>query len=239
MTPRQRLTFHRVRLLLALTATLAAYTATPACAAPVHAPEPGPTHLFGSGHPAASGSPGHVRQDARQHGRPHDDTPDAPVASAGATDAPGQDPPAPAEESPVVMPSDSASASFRPADPDPSRAGSLAGQGRMRPGRPDGPAAEVEGDDDVPTQPPDPAGIPEEPETADPAGQSPAASQPPEEAGLDPARPPLRPAATQNAAQQSQDAGEPVLDILPLGSGLVFIGLGLGLAFLGLRLRKS
>jgi hypothetical protein len=32
---------------------------------------------------------------------------------------------------------------------------------------------------------------------------------------------------------------EPVLQILPLGSGLVLIGLGLGLAFVALRLRRG
>ncbi|MFI8307638.1 hypothetical protein ACIF80_30320 [Streptomyces sp. NPDC085927] len=31
----------------------------------------------------------------------------------------------------------------------------------------------------------------------------------------------------------------PMLRILPLGSGLVLMGLGLGLAFVGLRLRRS
>jgi hypothetical protein len=34
-------------------------------------------------------------------------------------------------------------------------------------------------------------------------------------------------------------APEPVLEILPLGSGLILIGLGLGLAFLALRLRRD
>ncbi|MEV5316619.1 hypothetical protein AB0K92_02895 [Streptomyces sp. NPDC052687] len=33
--------------------------------------------------------------------------------------------------------------------------------------------------------------------------------------------------------------GEPVLRILPLGSGMVLIGLGLGLAFVGLRVRRG
>jgi hypothetical protein len=34
-------------------------------------------------------------------------------------------------------------------------------------------------------------------------------------------------------------SGEPVLRILPLGSGMVLIGLGLGLAFVGLRVRRG
>ncbi|MFJ2609546.1 hypothetical protein ACIQOU_09550 [Streptomyces sp. NPDC091279] len=42
----------------------------------------------------------------------------------------------------------------------------------------------------------------------------------------------------QNASQPDV-ANEPVLRLLPLGSGLVLIGLGLALAFLGLRLRRG
>lgn len=126
----------------------------------------------------------------------------------------------------------------RPAD-EPSRAGSRAGEGRMRPGRPDGPVAEVEGDDGSGTMTgvPDPAG-PQEPETADLPAVSATASLPPEEAGLDPARPP-RPTATRNDASQDAAPAGPTLKILPLGTGLVLIGLGLGLAFLGLRIRRS
>ena len=40
-------------------------------------------------------------------------------------------------------------------------------------------------------------------------------------------------------AQQAATPAEPVLRILPLGSGLVLIGLGLGFAFIGLRLRRA
>jgi hypothetical protein len=32
---------------------------------------------------------------------------------------------------------------------------------------------------------------------------------------------------------------EPALELLPLGSGLILIGLGLGLAFLALRARRA
>jgi hypothetical protein len=102
----------------------------------------------------------------------------------------------------------------------------------MRPGRPDGPPAEVEGDDDpVPTQAPG-TGRPEEPETANLPAATPPNPDAPDQAGLD--QPPAR-----NAAQQGQAPSEPVLQILPLGSGLILIGLGLALAFLGLRLRRS
>ncbi|MFJ9865333.1 hypothetical protein [Streptomyces sp. NPDC101165] len=139
---------------------------------------------------------------------------------------------------------DSASDSASPSAPaEPSRAGSRAGEGRRRPGRPDGPAAEEEGDDDTGTVPRAPDtdpedGYPEEAETAVTPDQAPAASESPAEAGLNPARPPQQPAG-QNAVHQGQASAEPTLQILPLGSGLVLIGLGLGLAFVGLRVRRS
>jgi hypothetical protein len=41
------------------------------------------------------------------------------------------------------------------------------------------------------------------------------------------------------AVGEEGPATEPVLRILPLGSGLVLIGLGLGLALLGVRLRRA
>lgn len=37
----------------------------------------------------------------------------------------------------------------------------------------------------------------------------------------------------------AEDPAEPVLRILPLGTGLILIGLGLGLAFIALRVRRS
>jgi hypothetical protein len=58
----------------------------------------------------------------------------------------------------------------------------------------------------------------------------------PGEAGLVPSVPPVRP-DPQNVARER--TSEPVLHILPLGSGLVLIGLGLGLAFVALRLRRA
>ncbi|MEU9349933.1 hypothetical protein AB0D65_02675 [Streptomyces griseoloalbus] len=42
-----------------------------------------------------------------------------------------------------------------------------------------------------------------------------------------------------DAVAGAQPAVEPVLRILPLGSGLVLIGLGLGLAFVALRMRQG
>jgi pyruvate/2-oxoglutarate dehydrogenase complex dihydrolipoamide acyltransferase (E2) component len=102
----------------------------------------------------------------------------------------------------------------------------------MRPGRADGLATEVEGDDDLATA--TPAAQPAEPETTN----LPAASEPPAASGLDSATPAPQ-SDTQQAAQQGEAPAEPVLRILPLGSGLVLIGLGLGLALLGLRLRRN
>ncbi|MFF9175474.1 hypothetical protein [Streptomyces sp. NPDC014793] len=159
--------------------------------------------------------------------------------------APAARPTAPVTPAALVSASPAASRSAaRPhahSDPaaEPSRAGSRAGEGRMRPGRPDGPAAEEEGDDGsgTVTMAPDPFD-PQEPETADiPAGNQ-TASVPPEEAGLDPARPPRQTAARNEVRRDAAPAG-PTLEILPLGTGLVLVGLGLGLAFLGLRVRRT
>ncbi|MER7837296.1 hypothetical protein ABTY98_15645 [Streptomyces sp. NPDC096040] len=125
-------------------------------------------------------------------------------------------------------PSDSASASV---SPEPSRAGTLAGEGRLRPGRPQGPAAAVQGqgEDEDEDEPGDETG------DASPVATS---AQPTREAGLRPTAP--QPSPTHQAvAHSEEDASEPVLHILPLGSGLVLIGLGLGLAFVALRVRRS
>ncbi|GAA4305948.1 hypothetical protein GCM10023086_23970 [Streptomyces venetus] len=98
---------------------------------------------------------------------------------------------------------------------EPSRAGSRAGEGRERPGRPGRPEEADTGADDS-------TAVPEEP---------------PETLPVPPAQTeePVRDAA---AARGERPVG-PVLRILPLGSGLVLIGLGLGLAFFALRLRRS
>jgi hypothetical protein len=64
--------------------------------------------------------------------------------------------------------------------------------------------------------------------------ESPAASEPPQAAAQVTPVPALRQTVTRAAPP-----AEPVLRVLPLGSGLVLIGLGLGLAFVGLRLRRA
>ncbi|MEU3028837.1 hypothetical protein ACPCBC_22510 [Streptomyces incarnatus] len=230
MTPWLRLTHPCLRLLLVLTAALPAYGTAAAYAA-----EAGPPHSPTAGHPAgtpsASSSPaGHTGGSGGPAGA------GGPAAAGNAAgsghaghdhqDRPGHDGAGAQHPHP---PSGPASASYSMPSGEPSRAGSGAGEGKLRPGRQDGPWAQVEGDEDAV---PDSAAQPAEPETAEP----PTASRPTEEAGLDPT--PGR-SADQDAARQSENASEPALRILPLGSGLVLIGLGLGLAFLGLRLRRS
>ncbi|MFF8732668.1 hypothetical protein ACF073_40330 [Streptomyces sp. NPDC015171] len=186
--------------------------------------------------PPYTAEPGSVRPAPPEYGeqRPRPAADASPEqTSAAPADPAAQDPPAA-----VPIPSDSASASVHPYQPlavvsaEPSRAGSRAGEGRLRPGRRDGAVAQVEGDDDP--APATPAAQPAEPETT----VVPGASEPPGQDGLDSAAPPPQPTA-QQAAQQGEEPTEPVLQILPLGSGLVLIGLGLGLALLGLRLRRN
>lgn len=129
---------------------------------------------------------------------------------------------------PGPLTSDSVGAS---ATPRPSLAGTVAGEGRTRPGRHLGPAVTVMGDED----PDDP-----DEEAAEDGAESRAATaaQPPRDAAVNPTAP--QPPPVHQAIAPGQDGEtEPVLDILPLGSGLVLIGLGLGLAFIGLRVRRG
>ncbi|MER5749322.1 hypothetical protein [Streptomyces sp. NPDC002088] len=137
----------------------------------------------------------------------------------------------------------SASASSSASAAEPDRAGSVAGEGRQRPGRPEETAAQVEGEDeDGGEDSAYPDGTDEGEDSgsatvgpdASAAGQ---ATESPGQAGLAPATPPSEP-GQQTAAQPDRSA-EPELQILPLGSGLVLIGLGFGLAFVGLRLRRG
>ncbi|GAX58063.1 hypothetical protein [Streptomyces olivochromogenes] len=118
------------------------------------------------------------------------------------------------------------------ADPAPSagasRAGSSAGEGRTHPGREESPARDEDGsrEDTVPTY------TDRDPDEENAASDRPEATGAPE---------PSRPAAV---PVQHNEVGpatppEPVLKILPLGGGLILIGLGLGLAFLALRLRRG
>ncbi|MER6344896.1 hypothetical protein ACWC10_12420 [Streptomyces sp. NPDC001595] len=103
------------------------------------------------------------------------------------------------------------SPSAKSPSPSLSRAGNPAGEGRKRPGRREEPVE--------PSRPPVPP--PVEPEAEETPAYE-ATAVPPEAAVVD-----------------GERAGEPVLRILPLGSGMVLIGLGLGLAFVGLRVRRD
>lgn len=113
-------------------------------------------------------------------------------------------------------PSGSPSASASPSV-EPSWAGSRAGEGRMRPGRPEEPW---------------PGTATARPSGTGAAGDVPASS-PASDPGATHEEEPVDQAVTDSAAS------EPVLRILPLGSGLVLIGLGLGLAFVALRVRRA
>ncbi|WP_406124311.1 hypothetical protein [Streptomyces sp. NBC_00989] len=132
------------------------------------------------------------------------------------------------------------------ASAEPSRAGNLAGEGRERPGRTAEPTADEdesggggEGDDD------DTAGLKADGDddgsrsdsSAGPGSPAPADSASSQEATPVPTSPPLQP--LHRTVTHAEDPAEPVLRILPLGSGLILIGLGLGLAFIALRVRRS
>jgi hypothetical protein len=101
---------------------------------------------------------------------------------------------------------------------DASRAGSGPGEGRARPGREE-PGGQSESEA---AEPPytdrDPAVL-----------DRPEASAAPQEAAI-----PVR----QSVGRPGR-APEPVFPIVPLGSGLILIGLGLGLAFFALRVRRG
>ncbi len=121
-----------------------------------------------------------------------------------------------------------------------SRAGSRAGEGRQRPGREAAPQDEGA----AVLRPEIDPGVPDAPE----GPASPESTVSPEigsEIG-----PEIGPEPSQNVTQSSSPSVEqavarpvrtmePGLRILPLGSGLVLIGLGLGLAFLALRGRRG
>lgn len=64
-----------------------------------------------------------------------------------------------------------------------------------------------------------------------------AVPEPPRETADPPATPLPRPHAEQ--AVQAERPVEPALQILPLGGGLILVGLGLGLAFVALRVRRG
>lgn len=177
---------------------------------------PGRTH----GRPASTLSPGPgpgARND-RVPSYPRDPSkapvPTSPAGSASAASA-----------YPVLSASPSGSSV---ASDEPDRAGSRAGEGRIRPGR-TGEAAETD-----PEVRDEETAAEEEGFGEEPAEES--AAEAPREAGLVPSASPQT--VRRADAAEEQPVGR-MLRILPLGSGLVLIGLGLGLAFVGLRLRRG
>jgi hypothetical protein len=101
---------------------------------------------------------------------------------------------------------------------DASRAGSVPGEGRARPGREE-PWRQSE------TGPADPTYT-----DRDPAVPEASAASEPSQAAVIPVR---------QSVGRTGGTPAPVLQIVPLGSGLILIGLGLGLAFLALRIRRG
>ncbi|MCX4576304.1 hypothetical protein OHB41_24630 [Streptomyces sp. NBC_01571] len=103
-----------------------------------------------------------------------------------------------------------------------SRAGSEAGEGRARPGREERNQGEGAYDEDSAPTYTDRDPLQESPGSDVTTGPPPNAAVPVEQHVVRPAAP-----------------ARPTLRILPLGGGLILIGLGLGMAFLALRLRRG
>ncbi|MER5213984.1 hypothetical protein ABT063_26275 [Streptomyces sp. NPDC002838] len=118
-----------------------------------------------------------------------------------------------------------------PSATEPSRAGSRAGEGRERPGR-RVPLESAPEDAEGTAAPEDEGG-----QEAD--GGLTAEPEPPRATGVVPSGHPPRPADQGQAAGRAERSAEPGLEILPLGSGLILVGLGLGLAFVALRVRRG
>ncbi|MFH9572457.1 hypothetical protein ACH4MG_18185 [Streptomyces sp. NPDC017454] len=212
------------------------------------APVPAPVHrVFADpgGFGGRDGRGGHERPRLEDgHDGPGiPDSPDAGPAAPTATKEPGPagspprdsatpSPPSPSASSSSVSSTASASASGAPeADPEPSRAGSRPGEGRQRPGRPEERKPAEGGTEEN-------AGHRTGRDGGEDTLGDPDAAVSSEKAALVPS-PSLSRAQPQAAGTHAEDATGPVLRVLPLGSGLVLIGLGLALAFVGLHLRRG
>ncbi|MFF4471616.1 hypothetical protein ACFYZ3_18850 [Streptomyces sp. NPDC001599] len=208
-------------------AVVTPYTAAPSpeASAPGAAtvPDGSGTHDGRGGHERPRRPDGHdrtERPDAGSASRPAEDSRPAGTAGRGS--------PKPSRPSP--SPSRSPSASGTEPGPEPSRAANRPGEGRQRPGRAEERAPERDGaDEDAGRYGDGGDGVPEDPATAVPPGRTEAAEVLP----ATPSRSPSRSGAPTRAA------AEPLLRVLPLGSGLVLIGLGLALGLVGLRLRRG
>lgn len=111
----------------------------------------------------------------------------------------------------------------------------MPGEGRQRPGRAEEREPERDGRDGN-------TGRHQEGDRGDdvaeePAGAVSAVPSGPTEAAPAPSVSPSRSGAQTGVA--AQGTAEPVLRVLPLGTGLVLIGLGLALGLVGLRLRRG
>ncbi|MFE0366260.1 hypothetical protein [Streptomyces tendae] len=206
----------------------------------VAAPSPGPSAPGAVAVPDSSGTHdgrgGHERprrpDDHDRTERP--DRPDAgsssrPTEDSGPGDGAGRRSPKP---SPPSSSAASPSASGT-ADPGPSRGGNAPGEGRQRPGHDKERGPERDGREESADRYRDDAdvgvGVSQGPATASPPGAT-------EAAEVSPAAPSRSPA---QSGTPTRAAADPVLRVLPLGSGLVLIGLGLALGLAGLRLRRG
>ncbi|MFF9493471.1 hypothetical protein [Streptomyces flaveolus] len=178
----------------------------------------GPRHPDGPGKRPSSAPSATTHASRPEEGRP----PSRPASGAGhrsATPSPAPSKPAPSASAP---------------DGEPSRAGSRAGEGRQRPGRPDVEKAEKAEENGTKGHADQEGvggrGLPERPD-------SPAAAVPP--GATAPTTTAAAPRSEPTSAARTEGATGPVLKVLPLGSGLVLVGLGLALAFVGLRLRRG
>ncbi|MFF9162535.1 hypothetical protein ACF081_20115 [Streptomyces longwoodensis] len=184
--------------------------------------DPGSGSHPGGGHQGAGGRHDQDPPDGRGTGQAHGDHPGSGPGSGHAS--PQGSPSASATGADGGRRSGSASASPR----EPERAGSRAGEGRLRPGRTEDVHASGDpaGDTD--------AGAADDPDQVADLGEDLAGDGTGQVSDPSPAVTPS--SASGSAAEQP---AERVLRIVPLGSGLILIGLGLGIAFLALRLRRT
>ncbi|MFF3908254.1 hypothetical protein ACFYZJ_20230 [Streptomyces sp. NPDC001848] len=218
-------------------------TAADGPAAPPHTASAIPTRGFPAAHSAftpltGTAPPGpempqghdrsHHHDRPQGHDRPHrHDQPqgsqDHQSQDAAESPAPGR----PVDDPPSTDPS-----------PDSSRAGSWAGEGRERPGRPD---VEPPDEDDGPAYTDqDPPSPPERiPDPADRETAAPATGIEPSRDAADPVEASPSPSHGAAGSARETSASQPTADVLPLGSGLVLVGLGLALTLLALRLRRG
>ncbi|MCZ9350389.1 hypothetical protein NGM36_11400 [Streptomyces mutabilis] len=168
------------------------------------------------------GQNGHDGPGGPDAGAADDDTEEARPAGRPTSGPAGSAARESASPSPSSSASDAASATAEP-----SRAGSRPGEGRQRPGRPAEPEPERDdADGSARHRVEDEGGGPaDEAAVAVPSGEATPASSAAPSRG--------------RAGTHTEQAARGVPQVLPLGTGLVLVGLGLALAFVGLRLRRG